>query len=150
MKFLLLFKKGILAGFFVALGSILLSILSLFVPPAGCMWCIVAFLPGVLAAYYVRKQLISVTTVDGAITGAIAGIVCCILTLIVFDPFLILLGGMFGGVSFFTDDAVLKNVLGGLGFGMIAGVIAGSILALIISGIINALTGLLYVVYGKQ
>ena len=150
MKLLLLFKKGVLAGFFVAIASVVLSIVSLFVPPAGCLWCIVTFIPGILSAYYVKKKLGSITLIQGGITGGIAGFVSCLLTLIVFDPLLILLGGILGGVPFFTDDSVLKTTLGGVGFGMIAIVIAGSILALIVSGVINAVSGLLYVVYEKK
>lgn len=150
MKLLLLINKGFVAGFFTGLGSIVLSILSLFVPPAGCLWCVVSFIPGILAAYYVKKKLGSITTTQGIITGSIAGIICCALTLIVLDPVLFLFGGILGGVSFFTDDNVLRNVLGGVGFGMIAVVIASSVVALVVSGIINALTGLFYAVYDKK
>lgn len=145
MKFSLLLKKGFLAGFLVALGSIILSILSMILPPVGCCMCLVGFIPGVLAAYLVKKQHGTINSSEAATTGAIAGAVCSLFTVIIFVPLIIILGGFIGIAGFFTDDLSAATALGGTGIGLIVGSIIGGILAIVISGIINAVTGLLYV-----
>lgn len=145
MKFSLLFKKGFLAGILVALGSILLSILSMILPPVGCCMCLVGFIPGVLAAYLVKKQHGSINSSEAATTGAIAGAVCSFLTLLIILPLLIIFGGIIGIAGLFTDDMSAAMALGGTGIGLIVGSIIGGILAIIVSAIINAVTGLLYV-----
>lgn len=149
MHYKFLIKKGFIAGLFSGIGSIVLTILSLFLPPAGCLWCIFTFLPGILAVYYVKKKIFNITTSQALITGTTAGLTYSLLTLIIIDPLLILIGSLFGGVAFFTNDTILTNILGGLGISMILLVIITSFLAIIIASIINAITALLYAIYNR-
>ena len=82
-------KPALLGGLLVGLPSAVLSV----VPIASCCCCIWSIAGGVLAGFlYIRSSQTPVTVGDGAIVGALAGVVGGVIYLIIAVPLSLVFG----------------------------------------------------------
>ncbi|MCA1564638.1 MAG: hypothetical protein LC803_03065 [Acidobacteria bacterium] len=90
-------KAAIMAGLAVGAVIILLGLVGSFIPGVGCCNCLLPIAAGVLAVYlYNKNSHATVDPKDGAMLGAIAGVACGLLNLIIGTP-----------LSYFVNSAVM-------------------------------------------
>ena len=90
-------KAAVMAGLGVGAVIILLGLIGSVIPGVGCCNCLLPIAAGVLAVYlYTKNTHATVDPKDGAMLGAIAGVACGLLNLIIGTP-----------LSYFVNSAVM-------------------------------------------
>ena len=87
-----------MAGLGVGAVIIVLSLIGSVIPGVGCCNCLLPIAAGILAVYlYTKNSPVAVDPKDGAMLGAIAGVACGLLNLIIGTP-----------LSYFVNSAVME------------------------------------------
>ena len=126
------------------IGGVILGVLSA-IPAVNTCCCIWALVGGLVAAnFYIKASPNPVTPADGAIVGAIAGVVGAVLIIVIGIPLQLIFGaamaGMMGGYIQSVDPSqaaqVQEAMAAGLGFGRaILNALIYSVCAIIFSAV---------------
>ena len=131
-------KPALLGGGALGLLLVITVVISSFVPFTGCCNCLWPIAAGVLATmFYVKESATPATIADGAMVGAIAGVVGGLIYLVIGLPLTFLINGVT------AMDAQVRQMSPDFPVGGVALLIVGGLIGFFIFVVLSTLGGVL-------